>query len=205
MQGTDTDAAKVTSSYIIHGIGPKIRELRKEKGILLSELGEQSNLSTAMISKIENGRVIPTIPSLLNILRALDIEPEVFFAEINGEPEFMGYIHLKPSDYKQYIKEESAVGFLYRSILENTIDAKSFQISHVSLEPNNHRPKVMTEAYEFLYILEGEIVYYLNDEMIILQAGESLFFDGKIPHVPLNRSNRPASYIVLYLFNSESD
>lgn len=194
---------KVESSFIIHGIGPKIRALRKEKGIRLSELADKSVLSTPMISKIENGRVIPTIPSLLSILKALEIEPEVFFAEINGEPEFSGYLHIKKKDYKPYVKEESAQGFSYRSIIEKTLDGYSFQISHVTLEPGNTRPKVMTDAVEFLYIIEGEIDYYLHDDHLVLQKGDSLFFDGKIPHVPLNKTDSPASYIVLYLFNNK--
>jgi len=195
---------KVESSNIIHGIGPKIRELRKAMGIRLAELAEASQLSTPMISKIENGRVVPTIPSLFNILRALEIEPDVFFAEINEQSDFSGFIHLKNEDYKKYVKEESAQGFLYRSILEKTIDGHSFQISHVALAPGNSRPKVSTDAFEFLYVLNGEIDYYLGEEHLLLKSGESLFFDGNIPHVPLNQTDQEADYIVIYFFNNES-
>lgn len=194
---------KVESSYIIHGIGPKIRELRKKEGIRLSELAEASGLSTPMISKIENGRVVPTIPSLLSILQALSIEPETFFAEINGEPEFTGFVHIRKEDYKKYVKEESAIGFLYRSILEKTLDGNSFQISHVTLQPGNKRPKVSTEAFEFLYVLEGKMDYYLREEHLVLQEGESLFFDGRIPHVPINRTDHVIQYIVIYFFTNK--
>lgn len=194
---------KVEPSYIIHGIGPKLRELRKAKGIRLSELAEESGLSVPMISKIENGRVVPTIPSLFSLLETLEMEPEVFFGEINSEPEFSDYLHIRDRDYKKYVKEESAVGFLYRSILEKSMEGQSFQVSHVALQPGNDRPKVMTDAFEFLYILEGNIDYYLEDQLLKLQKGDSLFFDGRIPHVPLNRSDRQATYIVIYFFNKK--
>lgn len=191
------------SDYIIHGIGPKIRELRKEMGIRLAELAEASNLSTPMISKIENGRVVPTIPSLFNILKALNIEPEIFFAEINDKRAFSDFIHLKADDYKTYVKEESAKGFLYQSIIEKTLEEGAFQISHVTLEPGNTRPKVSTEAFEFLYIIKGEIDYYIEEQHLLLSAGESLFFDGRIPHVPINRTEKEAEYLVIYFFSQE--
>ena len=193
---------KVASSYIIHGIGPKIRDLRKEKGYRLIELAEASGLSSPMVSKIENGRIVPTIPSLLSILQVLEIEPETFFAEINEEPEFEAYTHIQKEDYKAYVKEESAVGFLYRSIIEKSLDGgSSFQISHITLEPGNSRPQVSTDAYEFLYIISGTISFQLEDRTVTLEAGDSFFFDGKIPHVPLNQTEQPVQYLVIYFFN----
>lgn len=191
---------RLESSYIIHKIGPKIREIRKKKGILLSQLAETSGLSTAMISKTENGRVTPTLPALLNILKALEVEPANFFEEINEGPDFDGFTHLKKNDYKRYIKEESAIGFLYRSVLEKTLDGNSFQISHVQLEPGNKRPLVTTDAFEFLYVIKGEIDYYLDEKLIKLEEGDSLFFDGNIPHVPLNVSKGVISFLVIYFF-----
>ncbi|MBU6342727.1 MAG: helix-turn-helix transcriptional regulator, partial [Bacteroidetes bacterium] len=135
---------KIEPSYLIHRIGPKIRDLRKEKGILLSDVSEATGISSPMISKIENGRVVPTLPSLLSLLHVLEVEPEVFFAEINSEPEFSGYLHIKKADYKPYVKEETAIGFKYRSILERSLDGYSFQVSHITLQPGNTRPKVST-------------------------------------------------------------
>lgn len=193
---------QLESNYIIHGIGPKIRELRKEMGIRLSELAEASQLSTPMISKIENGRVIPTLPSLFSILEALSVEPAIFFSEINKELSFSKFLHIKKEDYQAYIKEESAKGFFYKSILEKKLEEGAFQISHVTLKPGNTRPKVSTEAFEFIYIIKGSIDYYIDDEKILLKKGESLFFDGNIPHVPFNRTDEDVEYLVIYFFNA---
>lgn len=193
---------KVEPSYIIHRIGPKIRDLRKEKGVLLSDVAEATGISAPMISKIENGRVVPTIPSLLSLLKVLEVEPDVFFAGINGEAEFPGYLHLKKLDYKSYVKEENAQGFLYKSILERSLEGVSFQISHVTLQPSNSRPKVSTDAFEMLYVLKGEIHYYLENKILILEEGDTLFFDGTIPHVPINRTEHVVEYLVFYFFNN---
>ncbi len=189
------------SSYLVHQIGPKIRELRKQKDIRLLDLAESSGMSTAMMSKIENGRIIPTIPKLFNIINVLQIAPDEFFAGINSEQVFKGYIVMRRKDYKHYVKEESAEGFVYESIIERTIESNAFQISFVTLKPDNSRPKVTTAAYEYLYIISGEIEYHIGEEKLMLYSGDSFFFDGTIPHVPINILDTEASYIVVYLFN----
>lgn len=193
---------EVNASNIIHGIGPKIRDLRKLKDFNISQMAKKSGISAPMISKIENGRLIPTIPTLLSLLNVLEISPDIFFSEISEEDDFPGFLHLKKDGYRKYVKEETARGFEYLSILERSLDGYSFQVSHVSLSPGNSRPKVSTDAFEFLYLTKGEINYCLNNEVLILREGESLFFDGNIPHVPLNKSQETAEYIVFYFFGN---
>jgi len=49
-------------------------------------------------------------------------------------------------------------------------------------------------------MLSGECVYVIGDDEVLLKEGDSLFFDGRIPHVPVNRSNNSAKMLVLYFF-----
>ena len=60
-------------------IGAKIRQIRKDKQLKLGELAEQSEVSIAMLSKIENGRVFPTFPSLIQVLKTLRVDLNEFF------------------------------------------------------------------------------------------------------------------------------
>jgi transcriptional regulator with XRE-family HTH domain len=190
------------SSHVIHRIGGKIREMRKAKSLRLAQLAAQAHISTALLSKIENGRIIPTIPKLLDLIQVLGIEPQDFFAEINGTDDFSGYILIRQENFAPYVKEESAVGFEYRSILEYPLDVavQSFQISLVTLEPGNQRPKISTNAYEFLYLISGDLKYHLGETVLNLRSGDALFFDGNLPHVPLNQQSQPATYLVMYMF-----
>ena len=48
-------------------IGPKIRALRSEKSLALAQLGDHTGLSAGMLSKIERGQVVPTLPTLMRI------------------------------------------------------------------------------------------------------------------------------------------
>ena len=190
---------EIGPNYVIHKIGAKIRAYRKAKKLRVLDLANASGISSAMISKIENGRIIPTIPTLFEIIRVLKVEPEDFFAGINDN-KFAGYLLIRQEDYVPYVKEENAVGFNYRSILEHHHNGNAFQISIVELLPNARRPPVTTSAFEYLYVIQGEIAYHLGDNVFNLKTGDSIFFDGNIPHVPVNTTPEKVIYLVLYLF-----
>ncbi len=193
------------SSYVIHRIGSKIREHRKAKNLRLVDLADAANISSAMLSKIENGRIIPTIPTLFDLIQVLEIEPQDFFAEINHDTKLTDYILIRKENYVPYVKEESAVGFQYKSILEYSLNGNAFQISIVTLQPGNTRPKVSTDAYEYLFLINGEVKYHLGEDVLTLKAGDSIFFDGNIPHVPINESKQEVTYIVIYFFLKKNE
>src|SRR5512147_2580319 len=69
-----------------YAIGPKIRTLRLRKKIGLVDLGKHTGLSAAMLSKIERGRLFPTLPTLLRIALVFGVGLEYFFAGARDKP-----------------------------------------------------------------------------------------------------------------------
>src|SRR3954454_8571332 len=68
-------------------IGPKLRSLRLRKKLGLVELGRHTGLSAAMLSKIERGILIPTLPTLLRIAIVFNVGLEHFFMQEAAEPQ----------------------------------------------------------------------------------------------------------------------
>ncbi|WP_194086720.1 helix-turn-helix domain-containing protein [Maribellus luteus] len=184
-------------------IGRKIREIRQEKKTTLAAVAEKANVSKSLLSKIENGRTIPSLPVLLGIIRSLDTDLNNFFTDLSDDISY-GYIHKKQKDYIPYEKEESE-GFSYYSILSENIQNIALQSSILKLAPNAYREKVTTDGYTFIYLIDGVVDYILDKETIQLNTGDSLFFDGKIPHVPQNNSTSSASLLVMYLLTDIKD
>ncbi|GAA5221144.1 XRE family transcriptional regulator [Membranihabitans marinus] len=185
------------SEYITIWIGSKIKDVRKSKELKLADLAQMSGISIAMLSKIENGRVFPTLPSLLQIFEVLDIELYSFFNDLYITNKFPGYIFKKRKDLKLLEKEEGAIGFQYELILSHTIERSSVEISLLTLKQDNHREKLSTEGFEYIYLIKGEIEYRLGQNTFYMEEGDSLFFDGRIDHVPINRGEE-AVLLVLY-------
>src|SRR5579862_7526384 len=67
-----------------YAIGGKLRALRLRKKIGLVELGRHTGLSAALLSKIERGRLFPTLPTLLRVAMVFNVGLDYFFAD---EPE----------------------------------------------------------------------------------------------------------------------
>lgn len=62
-------------------IGGRIRQARKQQGLRLSDLSDSAGCSESMLSKIENGKVTPSLPTLRNIARALDTKISTLLCE----------------------------------------------------------------------------------------------------------------------------
>jgi transcriptional regulator with XRE-family HTH domain len=62
-------------------IGMKLRSLRTQKRLTLSRLAVETGLSTALLSKLETDRMIPTLPTLATIARVYGVGMSYFFSE----------------------------------------------------------------------------------------------------------------------------
>jgi transcriptional regulator with XRE-family HTH domain len=185
-------------------IGSVIRKYRKEKGLKLIHLASSAAISVAMLSKIENGRMIPTIPTLFSIIAALHIQPDVFFKQLEAKDDFPGYYYVPKKNYVRFVKEEKAKGFDYYSVLEHNLESGSIQVALLHLSPSSKRNTVTTAAYEFIYMISGSVKYLLGKKTFELKSGDSLFFDGAIPHLPVNESKSTAVMLVMYLFTTSA-
>ena len=184
--------------YII-GIGKRIREIRKEKGLTISTVAANAGVSNGLISRIENGRTIPSLPVLLNIINALEIEVAAFFNSLPQTGKIVFFISRK-GENSIIEKEDDAKGFQYKSIFGKSLASIAFEAVLLEIQPGSERAKVETDAYEFKYMLSGKCVYSIGEEEVTLHEGDSIFFDGRIPHVPINRSDTPTSMLVLYFY-----
>ncbi len=184
--------------YLI-GIGKRIKEIRKEGNKTISDIAQKAGVTGGLISRIENGRTIPSLPVLLKIIASLEVEVTDFF---NGMPQVIGanFIVSRKEENSIIEKEDEAVGFEYTYIFGKQLSSLGFETVLLEVRPNSKREKVSTDAFEFKYILSGECYYIIGDEEVLLKEGDSIFFDGRIPHVPVNRGLVSSKMLVVYFF-----
>ncbi|MDB5152070.1 MAG: helix-turn-helix protein [Mucilaginibacter sp.] len=187
---------------ILIQISNRIKERRREKNITVQELANLAGVSKGLISQIENSRTIPSLIVLIDIIKALEIDLNEFFKDIRTKSKLSPILIKRKGEYEHFEKEH-ANGFHYQRILTRFIDHSTVDIVILNLEPNATRPLVETEAFEYKYILAGEIEYQFNEEKIKLYQGDSMLFDGRIPHTPINMGNQTASMLVVYFFEEK--
>ncbi len=184
--------------YLI-GIGKRIKEIRKEGSQTISDIAQKAGVTGGLISRIENGRTIPSLPVLLKIITSLDVEVTEFF---NGMPHVNGsnFIVSRKEENSIIEKEDEAVGFEYTYIFGKQLSSLGFETVLLEVMPNSKRDKVTTDAFEFKYILSGQCSYVIGEEEVLMKEGDSIFFDGRIPHVPVNRGSVSSKMLVIYFF-----
>jgi len=182
-------------------LGIKLREQRKLRRLTLRELAHRTKLSAGLISKIENFRTIPSLPVLLSIARELRLDPGRLF---EGMPsaEDRPWLLVRAGEGSP-VERESNHGMNYTMLLERGTAASEFQLMLVQVLPGAKRKAVSGAGMELLYLLDGELDYHVGDDAIQFRRGDTLFFDGSIPHVPVNDSGKPATMLVLYLLSEE--
>lgn len=92
------------------------------------------------------------------------------------------------------------VGFSYERFL--TMKNSTIDIVFLTLEPKNYRNQVVTEAFEYKYLLSGTVDYLIGDQTYTLHEGDSLFFDGRLTHVPVNNCSVPCKMLIVYFFDA---
>ncbi len=187
---------------ILIQISNRIKERRREKSITVQELASRANVSKGLISQIENSRTVPSLLVLLDIIKALEIDLNAFFKNINAKANHQPVFIKQSGDYESFEKEH-ARGFRYQRIFTQLMKQSTVDIVLLELEPNAKRPLVQTEAFEYKYILQGNVEYQFNEHTYYLNQGDSVLFDGRVPHTPKNPGKETARLLVIYFFEGK--
>ena len=164
---------------IVHGIGPKLRSLRKQAGLSLQQLAEQSDVSAAAIHKIEQSGMVPTITTLLKLAGALG-KPVAFFVE---EEETASEPTVHTPDGQQRTIYTSHTGIDLAGI-SGTYDMFNIAGARATVEPGASSGEKMLEhpGEELVYVLEGELEFSVGGKPFLLQARDALHFRTVQPH-----------------------
>jgi transcriptional regulator with XRE-family HTH domain len=184
---------------VIVQISNKIKSVRKDRGLTLQEVADRASVTKGLISQIENGRTIPSLLVLIQIVKALEIGLDEFFNDLNLYGKEGKIVIQRKEDYQRFEKE-TASGYEYFRIFTKKINACTIDIVLLEIQPGAERDFVQTEAFEYKYMISGRVKYQFRDQEIELNEGDSMLFDGRIEHNPINLGEMPAKMLVVYFF-----
>ena len=185
---------RILTSY---DIGSKLRQLRLRKKIALVDLGRHTGLSASMLSQLENGKLIPTLPTLARISTVFDVGLEFFFSEKRQKRTFaivraeerIRFPELSDSPVPGYYFEVLAYGATDKLLSAYLADFPALQPQDIHAHQH--------EGAEFIHVVVGTLALNYEEKEHVLETGDSVYFDSSGPHSYLGKSDPPAKAIVI--------
>lgn len=176
-------------------IGHEVRAYRKKLGITVTDLASATGVSVGMLSKIENGNISPSLTTLQTLSKALGVPITAFF---RGFEEPRSATFVKAGQGVNIDRRGTRAGHQYSLLghIDNNTSGVTVEPYLITLTTDSDVfPTFQHEGMEFLYMLEGEVVYRHGEQLFTMQAGDSLFFDADAPHGPEELVKLPARYL----------
>jgi quercetin dioxygenase-like cupin family protein len=180
-----------------YAIGEKIRSLRLKKKMGLVELGKHTGLSPALLSKVETGRLFPTLPTLLRIALVFSVGLEYFFSGARDKP-LVAVV--RKGERVQLPERQNAKDVAYRfESLDYPATERRFNSYYAEFLPGaREHVRVHTHAgVEFIYVLQGTLSVHVEDDEHALEPGDSMYFDSGAPHGYRRTGGRTCCAIVV--------
>lgn len=176
-----------------YSIGEKLRSLRQRKSMGLVDLGKHTGLSAALLSKLERGKLFPTLPTLLRIAMAFGVGLEYFFTD---EGKRRGVAVVRRQDRLRFPARSGAqdVQYYFQRLDYPATERKlsaflaDFQdLPAAKLKPHQH------PGVEFLYVLKGSLIIKIAGEEFPLEREDAIYFDSTVAHSYRKRGSGPCT------------
>ncbi len=170
----------------LDAVGPRLKDLRAGRNITLTDLAEETGISTSTLSRLEAGLRRPTLEQLLPLARAYSVSlDELVDAPETGDPR----INMRPI--------EGGDGQTVIPLTRRTGGIQAFKFV-LPAATEDSKPVLRThEGYDWAYVLDGQLRVVLGDSDLTLEPGEVVEFDTRTPHWFGATSSGPVEFLSL--------
>jgi transcriptional regulator with XRE-family HTH domain len=155
-------------------LGARIRELRKRRGMTLTQVAAEAGLSHSFLSQVERGLERLSMVSLFRVANALDTSQQYLLTDDVPERREGSY-------------------HVYRQSTGSPVDAGTGRVAVLAEQRARFLPMVFSGSFgdemwwqhdeeEFVYVLEGELIVILDGDEISLRAGDATYYESGIRH-----------------------
>ena len=162
----------------------------------LVELGKHTGLSAALLSKLERGKLFPTLPTLLRIALVFSVGLEFFFREDRRNA-----VAVVRRAERQRFPDKPAtndISYFFESLDFSATERKlnAYYADFQPIAPEKARVH-FHPGIEFLYVINGELALKIGTEEYTLEPGDSIYFDSSIPHSYRRAGKKPCDGLVV--------
>lgn len=193
MESSEQTIRRSLASY---DLGRKLRQLRLRKKIALVDLGKHTGLSASMLSQLENGKLLPTLPTLARIAMVFDVGLDYFFGRRTGQKTFAVVRAAERIRFPE--RADAPAPAYFFECLAFPAQGKTLQAYLAEFPARKEAPvqEHVHDGAEFLLVLVGSLAVRFEGEEHVLNQGDSVYFDSSEPHGYRGLSRRATAIVV---------
>lgn len=179
-------------------VGRKIKELRTNNNLTLSDLSSRLGLSIGYLSQLERGLTTVAIDTLDNVSEVLGVDLSYFLVNSNVNKKMI------IRSYEKKVSQIDGNQFIYYN-LNNDMTDKNILPRYIEILPTNNNEQVITynhKGEEFIYILEGILTLIINGEQFEMFPGDSAHYKSNILHNWANFTSKTVKFIATHSPNA---
>nr|WP_221380367.1 XRE family transcriptional regulator [Actinoplanes polyasparticus] len=171
---------------VLAAVGSRLHELRRARGTTLAELAAETGLTASTLSRLENGKLRPTLEQLLPLARAHGVPlDDLVAAPPTGDPR----IHLRPM---------RRFGLTIVPLTRRAGGVQAYKVVYPPAGRARTRKLQSHDGYEWFYVLNGHVRFRLGEQEYELGPGEAAEFDTRTPHWIGSAGAQPAELLTLF-------
>jgi transcriptional regulator with XRE-family HTH domain len=171
---------------VLHAVGPRLRALRRHRGMTLADVAATTGVSESTLSRLESGQRRASLELLLPLARAYDVPlDDLVGAPRTGDPR----IHLTPIHRH---------GMTFVPLSRRPGGMQAYKMIIPSADPPPVPDHQIHEGHEWLYVLHGNLRLVLGEHDLVLPPGEAAEFDTSIPHWLGSADGKAVELLILF-------
>jgi len=177
----DTLTTKPDATSNDRAIGAALRDLRETQALSARELATQSGVSAAMISRIENGQVSPSISTMTSLCNTLNVPLVSLFRDVATERTDFTHVPKGSGIVSTRLMGEHIHHYI--NLAAHRRRDLNFEAHKVTITPQDFDiPRYIGHGVLFLHIIDGAGIYQYGKQAITLNEGDSLSIDAELLH-----------------------
>ncbi|MBC7085825.1 MAG: cupin domain-containing protein [Methanomethylovorans sp.] len=180
----------------IKEIATRIKELREISNISVEEMASRLNIDAATYRNYEAGETDIPASILYEISNELKVDMSVL---LKGEDPRMHIFTVTRKD--RGIAVERRKEYKYQSLAANFVHKKAEPFV-VKVEPKPEGTQISMNSHpgqEFDFVLEGSLKVVIYNNEIVLEEGDSIFFDSNYPHGMAAVGGKSAKFLAVIM------
>jgi transcriptional regulator with XRE-family HTH domain len=183
-------------------IANHVRNRRQAIGLTVGQLAELSGISKGMLSKIENAQTSPSLATIERLATALDMPVTSLF---RGLAEERDAVFVKADSGPEIVRQGTRAGHTYELLGSMRGPYKRVEPLLVSLSDRNEVfPLFQHAGIELLYMLTGIMEYSYGRQHYRMERGDTLQFEGDIPHGPTMLIKLPIRFLSITMYGDRT-